>query len=250
MTASRPLKSFSCLTFDCYGTLIDWEGGIYKALAPLTKQLSTSHPLYNDRLGVLHSYIRNEGLVQTANQNELYSTVLAKTYGNMAAEFGVEANEEEMARFGASVGDWPVYPDTIAALKQLQTHFRLVILSNVDRESFERTLAKQFVGIKFDAIYIAEEIGSYKPDLRNFHYLIEHCQKDLGVSKDGIIHTAQSLYHDIVPATAVGMASAWIERGEDFPSAMGGNLSDLKDQVAFSWQFKNMGEMAAAMDTA
>nr|POE85110.1 putative uncharacterized hydrolase ysaa [Quercus suber] len=250
MTASRPIKSFSCLTFDCYGTLVDWEGGIYTALGPMTSQFPASHPLHNDRLATLYTFVRHEGLVQSANPTALYSTVLGKAYGNMAAEQGVKASDEDMARFGASVGDWPVFPDTIAALQQLKKHFRLVILSNVDKESFSRTLAQQFVGIEFDAIYTAQDIGSYKPDERNFHYLIDHCSSDLGVSKDRIIHTAQSLMHDIVPSTSVGMTSAWIERGEDFKSVMGGDLQELKDKVKFDWQFKNMGQMAAAVEAA
>jgi 2-haloalkanoic acid dehalogenase type II len=250
MAATRPLTSFSCLTFDCYATLVDWERGVWEALAPLNSQLPASHPLRDDRLKLLKKTIDHEGVVQKAHPDALYAKVLAETYGNLAKELGVEASEEDKRKFGASVGDWPIFPDTLDALNRLHKFFKLVILSNVDKDSFNRTLANQFPGFTFDAIYTAEEIGSYKPDLRNFQYLIEHCETDLGVKKDGIIHTAQALPHDHVPAKEVGLASAWIERGEEVESAMGGKLEDWADKVAFSWRFKNMREMADAVEAA
>lgn len=248
MATSRPITDFNCLTFDCYGTLVDWERGIYEALAPIYNQLPDSHPMRNDRLGLLRSFINHEGVVQRANPKELYSKILGATYGKLAENLGVKASEEDKAKFGAGIGDWPIFPDTLDALERLHKRYKLVILSNVDRESFSRTLAKQLVGIDFDAIYTAEEIGSYKPDPRNFAYLIEHCEKDLGVTKDKIIHTAQALPHDHVPANAAGLVSAWIERGEEFPSAMGGDLKDWEDKVSYSWRLKNMGAMADEVD--
>lgn len=248
MASQRPLTSFKCLTFDCYGTLVDWEGGIYTALGPLTQQLPTDHSLYNNRPATLKAFIKHETSVQIEHPTELYSKVLAAAYTNFAAELGVSTNEQDAARFGGGVGDWPVFPDTIHALQRLKKHFKLVILSNVDKDSFSRTLAKQFVGIEFDAIYVAEEIGSYKPDLRNFEYLIAHCEKDLGVKKEDIIHTAQSLFHDQVPATTIGLTCAWIERGEDVESVMGGNLEALGDKVKLSWRYKNMGAFADAFE--
>ncbi|POR34500.1 Uncharacterized protein TPAR_05299 [Tolypocladium paradoxum] len=248
MTTTRPITSFTCLTFDCFGTLVDWEGGIYKALSPLTRDLPASHPLHNDRSATLRAFIRLEGEVQRSRPNALYYSVLAETYGNLATELGVETNEEDKAKFGTSVGDWPVYPDTIDALKRLHKHFKLVILSNVDRDSFKRTLTQQLTGIDFDAIYTAQEIGSYKPSLNNFEYLIEHCAKDLGVKKEGIIHTAQSLHHDHVPAMQMGLASAWIERGVEVESVMGGDIKAYEGKVSYSWHCRSMGEMADAVD--
>lgn len=244
----KRLHDFRALTFDCYGTLVDWEGGIYKALSPLYTQLPESHPLRNDRIALLNSCIKNEGVVQKANPDMLYSKVLGETYGALAAELGVSATEDDKAAFANSIGDWPIYPDTLEALHRLHKHFKLVILSNVDNDSFARTLKNQFPGLTFDGIYTAQNIGSYKPDPRNFQYLIDHCQSELGVPKDQIIHTAQALPHDHMPANAAGLTSCWIERGEDFPSAMGGRLEDWKDHVAFTWRYKNMGEMADAFE--
>lgn len=249
-TQPPAFRDYSCLTFDCYGTLIDWEGGIYTALAPLTQQLPTTHHLHNNRLATLRAFHKHESRVQSEHPAELYSRVLALTYASLATEMGLATTESDMARFGASVGDWPVYADTVDALHRLHKHFKLVILSNVDAESFDRTLAKQFPGVSFDAVYRAQDIGSYKPDIRNFHYLIEHCERDLGVPKARIVHTAQSLFHDHVPATKVGLTCAWIERGEEVESVMGGDLRDFEGRVGFSWRFKTLGDMADAVDAA
>lgn len=250
MPTQRPLSSFSCLTFDCFGTLVDWEGGIYKALSALTSQLPAAHPLHNNRLGILGALVRHEHDVQTENPSALYSTVLAESYGRLAQELGLTATAEEKAKFGASVGEWPVFPDTVAALQRLKRHFKLVIISNVDRESFKRTLTNQFNGIEFDAIYTAQEIGSYKPDIRNFQYLIEHCGTDLGVKKEEIIHTAQSLFHDHVTAAQIGLVSAWIDRGQEIESVMGGDLKDFEGKVDLTWTFATLREMADAVDDA
>ncbi|KAF2624092.1 HAD-like protein [Macroventuria anomochaeta] len=209
----HPLTDLDCLSFDCYGTLVDWEGGIYQALAPLYTQLPDDHPIRHDRLSLLRAFIKNEGIIESANPTILYKEVLAQTYGRLAEELGVAAPRTNKAKFGSGVGDWPIYPDTADALKRLQEHFKL-------------------------------DIGSYKPDARNFDYLITHCEEDLGVERRKIIHVAQALYHDHVPATAAGLANAWIERGEDMPSAIGGKPEDLEHRIFFLWRFKNMGEMA------
>ncbi|KAJ6444870.1 hypothetical protein O9K51_03270 [Purpureocillium lavendulum] len=250
MPTSRPITSFKCLTFDCYGTLVDWEGGIYNALSKLTQQLPESHALKGDRAALLKAFVRNEGIVQRARPDALYSSVLSEAYGRVAEELGVEASEEDKAAFGNGVGDWPAYPDTVEALRRLKRHYKLVILSNVDRESFARTLSRQLAGVDFDAVYTAQEIGSYKPDLRNFAYLVDHCDRDLGVDKADIIHTAQALHHDHVPAKQAGLQSAWIERGVEIESVMGGDLKDYEDKVDFSWHFRSMGEMADAVQEA
>ncbi|TLD06158.1 uncharacterized protein PgNI_08004 [Pyricularia grisea] len=258
MRTSRPITDFSCLTFDCFGTLVDWEGGIYTALASLTAALVDTHPLKTDRAGLLKAFVRQEGVAQNARPDALYTTILADAFVGLAGELGLPSPDAAAAaRFGASVADWPAYPDTLDALQRLQHGdghgFKLVILSNVDKASFSRTLEKQFPGVTFDAIYTAQDIGSYKPDLRNFEYLTSHCETDLGVSKDKIIHTAQSLFHDHVPAKQAGLVSAWIERGTgegEVHSVMGGTLEELRDQVDFTWHFKSMGEMADAVGEA
>lgn len=243
MLTERPITSFKCLTFDCFATLIDWEEGIFNALASLRRQLPG-----RDRQTVLKSFIKHEDQVMEEHPKELYKSVLSMVYGRMATEFRVPASEQDKIKFGDSVGDWPAFSDTLDALTRLHKHYKLVILSNVDLVSFKRTLTDQMPGIEFDAIYTAQEIGSYKPDLNNFEFMISHLDSDHDVKKEDIIHTAQSLFHDHVPAKQIGLVSAWIERGEKGESAFGGKATDFGDKVAYTWQFKTMGAMADAVD--
>jgi FMN phosphatase YigB (HAD superfamily) len=116
MAPPRSIKSFSCLTFDCFGTLIDWETGVYAALSPLIRQLPPSHPFQNEQLGILRAFSKHEGFVQSERPTELYSKILAETYARLATELGVEASAQDKERFGASVGDWKPFPDTVRAL--------------------------------------------------------------------------------------------------------------------------------------
>ncbi|RYO98790.1 hypothetical protein DL764_006996 [Monosporascus ibericus] len=250
MSVSRPITSYSCLAFDCFGTLINWETALYRQLLPLIRRLPTSHPLYNDRSATLKALLKHEGRILVSRPTELYNKVLADAYGDLAAELGLEASDAEKTQFGASIGDWAAFSDTLDALQRLKKHFKLVILSNVDRESFQGTLRGPLGGVVFDAVYTAQDIGSYKPDLRNFQYLIDHCREDLGVEKESIIHTAYSLYHDLVPAKEIGLASAYIERSGEIDTVMGGKLRDFEGKVNFDWHFMTLGDMADAVDAA
>ena len=138
---------------------------------------------------------------------------------------------------------WPIFPDTIEALKQLQNHYKLVILSNVDEKNFAQVLKNALAGVDFDAVYVAEAIGSYKPDLKNFQYLISHARDELGVQKEQILLTAHGLKSDHVPAMKIGMTSAWIARGQGDE-----DLKAVEGKVDFTWRFATMGEMAVAAD--
>ena len=138
-----------------------------------------------------------------------YSDLLARVHHRLAEEWRVSAKEEEHRAFGRSVPDWPAFPDSPVALAYLKQHYKLVILSNVDRESFSGSNAR--LGVAFDAIYTAEDIGSYKPNPRNFEYMLE-ALKAKGIGRQDILHTAQSLFHDHAPAKRLGLATAWIDR--------------------------------------
>ena len=199
------LTDFKALTFDCYGTLIDWETGLYNALQPLLQAGAVT--LGRDE--VLAVFARHEAAQEAATPQMIYSELLAEVHRRLAGEWGVKADEEKAVAFGKSVPDWPEFPDTPASLQYLQRYYKLVILSNVDRESFAGTNRR--LGVTFDAICTAQDIGSYKPDPRNFEYLIKTLA-DLGVLKRNILHTAQSLFHDHAPAQAAGLSSAWIDR--------------------------------------
>jgi len=121
----------------------------------------------------------------------------------------VETSPEEDARYGRSVPDWPAFPDSPAALQYLKQHYALVILSNVDRASFARS--NERLQVQFDHVFTAQDIGSYKPDPRNFRYMLEHLAQ-AGHAKSDVLHTAESLFHDHVPAREAGLATCWIHR--------------------------------------
>ncbi len=208
------LSQFAALTFDCYGTLIDWESGMLAALRPSFAQ---RRPDLGDE-ALLEAHGRFEHHLEASHPKMLYSEILRRTYLALAADFGIPTDEAAAARYAASIRDWPAFSDTAAALQHLKRHFKLVILSNVDRASFRFSLPK--LGVEFDAVLTAEEIGSYKPDRRNFDYMIGKLA-ELGVPKERILHTAQSLFHDHVPAKELGLATAWINRrhGKSGPGA-------------------------------
>jgi len=200
------LSDFKVLTFDCYGTLIDWESGIFNALEPLRKKGASD----KTRDQVLENYAQHESAQEEETPVMAYSLLLAVVYKRLAKEWGVAVTDEEANVFGASVPDWPEFADSVEALRYLKKHYKLVILSNVDRLSFRSSNAR--LQVVFDAIYTAQDIGSYKPSARNFEYMLAHLQSDFGLGKQDILHTAQSLFHDHAPANQFGLASAWIDR--------------------------------------
>ena len=199
------LTDFTTLTFDCYGTLIDWESGIAAALSPLAAQ--TRRAWSRDEL--LELFARHEADQERATPDMLYSELLARVHGRIAREWTVAPDAVAGARFSRSVPEWPAFADSAEALRYLKQHYQLVILSNVDRASFAASNAK--LGVSFDHVFTAQDIGSYKPDPRNFEYMISHLAQ-AGVQKQQILHTAESLFHDHVPANQAGLASAWIYR--------------------------------------
>ena len=200
------LSDFKVLTFDCYGTLIDWESGIFNALEPLRKKVASD----KTRDQVLENYAQHESAQEEETPAMAYSLLLVVVYKRLAKEWGVAVTDEEANVFGASVPDWPEFADSVEALRYLKKHYKLVILSNVDRLSFRSSNAR--LQVVFDAIYTAQDIGSYKPSPRNFEYMLQRLQSDFGLGKQDILHTAQSLFHDHAPANQFGLASAWIDR--------------------------------------
>ncbi|KAI9677034.1 MAG: hypothetical protein M1817_006873 [Caeruleum heppii] len=261
--AVKHLRDYRLLSFDVYGTLIDWESGIYTALLPLIDRSSSGHSLA-ERANVLQIFTNHERNIQATNPWMLYPEVLRRACKAVALDLDIEcepqeADEDEEFRgggesweafaesFGASVGQWKAFGDTVEAMKKLGARYKLVALSNVDRTSLEATLRGPLEGIRFDAVYTAEEIGSYKPSLSNFEYLLEHVEKDFGVKKEEVLHVAQSLVHDHVPAKTMGLESVWIERGGE-KSSMGGNEEELREQINYRWRFKDLAELAQAAE--
>ncbi len=231
------LSDFRVLTFDCYGTLIDWESGLLTALAPLRAKSGAG--LSDD--AVLEAFAQRESRQQALTPAMPYADLLSVVHAQLATAWNVTPDPSADARFGASVGDWPAFADTPDALRYLKQHYRLVILSNVDRTSFAASARR--LGVSFDAIYTAQDIGSYKPDPRNFAYLLNRLAES-GVAKEHVLHVAQSLFHDHVPANAAGLASAWIDRRHE--SGGSGATAPVSAQVQYDFRFTSLNAMIEA----
>jgi len=230
------LVDFKVLSFDCYGTLIDWETGIIEALRPL---LARSGKASLGRDQVLEAFARLEAAQEAETPSMIYSELLGVVHTRMANQWNTEPIAEESEAFGHSIPNWPAFADSPEALQYFKQHYTLVILSNVDRESFKRSNAR--LRVDFDYIFTAQDIGSYKPDLRNFKYMIQRLQ-EAGHQKNEILHTAESLFHDHVPANQVGLASAWIHRRH---SQRGfGATHPPGGMPKYNFRFASMKEMA------
>jgi len=201
MTETFEFGRFDALTFDCYGTLIDWETGLATALRDMLdpRGMAPGH----DELLETYAGFEAEGERPPYRR---YREVLATAGRATCATFGVEPADDELIRFGGSVAGWPAFADSAAALARLQTRFRLGVLTNCDDDLFAASNAR--LGVAFDWVVTAQQVGGYKPDPHNFDVLFER----LGLPRERILHVAQSLYHDHVPAKALGLTTVWIDR--------------------------------------
>ncbi len=190
---------FELLTFDCYGTLVDWESGIVDAVRSTTAGCEASDA------DILEAFSRAEHLVQSERYRS-YREVLALTRGRMGASLGCAATSGERAAFADSVGDWPVFADTREALGRLSGRYRLGIVSNVDDDLFARTLP--CLGVDFDWVVTASQVGSYKPAPGHFAAM----ERLSEVPRERTLHVAQSLFHDIAPASGLGYATVHVDR--------------------------------------
>jgi 2-haloacid dehalogenase len=197
---------FDALTFDCYGTLIDWEAGILTGL----RRVLDPHAVAATDDELLEAYARAEADLE-AGPYRRYREVLGEGLRRVARRHGVEPTPDEVAAFGGSVGEWPAFPDSAAALARLAKRFRLGVITNCDDDLF--ALSNRRLGATFDWIVTAQQVGSYKPDPRNFEVALERIRMPQG----RILHVAQSLFHDHVPARRLGLASAWIDRRSGRP---------------------------------
>ena len=200
MAETPPPRPAHLLTFDCYGTLIDWERGLLAALRPALGDAVAG--VSDDEL--LEAFAAVEHEAQSPYRP--YRSVLAQALGELASRYGAEPSEDARAAFAGSVGDWPAFPDSHAALTRLQTRYRLVPITNCDDDLFAASAAR--LGITFDDVVTAQQAGAYKPDERPFLLAFER----LGIPRERILHVAQSLWHDHVTAGRLGLTSVWINR--------------------------------------
>ncbi|KAI0594672.1 HAD-like domain-containing protein [Biscogniauxia sp. FL1348] len=250
MTSRYPdLTSFKALSFDCYGTLIDWETGVLNTLRILTTQLPLTHELNTDPPVKAFQRLRAISRERERTQPTLpYNELLVESLTDLARELGLPLADSISEPFGNSPGTWTAFADTIVGLQKLATHYKLIILSNVDNSNIAATVEKQLSPVHFAAVYTAQDIGSYKPAHRNFEYLFGHARHDLGIDweKGDLLHVAHSLSADHVPAKELGLRSVWISRGEDKKAGegVGGDYELLKSKTAFEWQFETIGDFA------
>ena len=236
------LTDYRVLTFDCYGTLIDWETGIWEALQPVIAR-NGAEGVRRD--AALRGFGHFEGHHEHASPGLRYPDLLARVHHDLAESLGMQTDAELDAAFGASVPRWPAFPDSSAALRILKRHFRLVILSNVHRDGIAASARK--LGVEFDAFYTAEDIGSYKPSDANFEYLLAHLKSDFGLDPSDVLHTAQSLHHDHVPANRFGLTSAWIDRQRLSDGGNWGATAKVEPMPNLDFTFFSLAEMADAV---
>ncbi len=210
MMTSLEYGAFEALTFDCYGTLIDWEAGILAALRTL---LPVGVAPDDDAL--LEDYATAEAALE-AGPYRRYREIAGEAMAVVARSHGVEPASGDVARLGGSVVEWPAFPDSHDALVRLQTRFRLGVLTNCDDDLF--AASRRRLNVDFDWMVTAQQVGSYKPSEQNFLALFDRLGAD-GVTPNRILHVAQSLFHDHAPAQRLGLRSVWIDRRHDRPGA-------------------------------
>ncbi len=200
--------SFQVLTFDCYGTLIDWETGIFSALRPIL----AAHGKTISDYELLSVYSELEA---QAEQGEFhpYREVLQSVVRGFGERLGFKPTEAEVRSLPDSLATWPPFPDTIAALRTLKASCRLAILSNVDDDLFAATARR--LEVSFDHVITAQQARAYKPSLQVFKL----AQERIGAAPGQWLHVGQSIYHDVIPAKSLGIATVWVNRPSPRPGA-------------------------------
>ena len=201
-------KQFSVITFDCYGTLIDWETGILGALRPLIKKYGRN---LSDA-GILELYSTFEPQIQSSGYMP-YRQVLAEIVKKFGAKLVFTPTQKEIDSLAESIRDWPPFPDTTAGLRKLKTKYKLAIISNIDDDLLAHSL--RLMGVPFDHLITAQQAKSYKPSFNNFNLALEK----IGLPREKVLHAAESLYHDIAPANELGIANVWVNRRGGKPGA-------------------------------
>jgi 2-haloacid dehalogenase len=235
------LARFKALSFDCYGTLIDWEAGMAAVLRPWAEAVGLD--LDDERL--LAAYGDAEAAVERERPTAPYPEVLATAFRRAGEALGRPVDDAWAARLGDSVPDWPAFPDSADALASLAGHYRLIVVSNVHRAGF--AASNRRLRGRFAAVITAEDVGAYKPDLAHFHALLTTLD-DLGVARDELLHVAQSLFHDHVPAQRLGLRSVWINRRHDRPGW--GATPEPSQRWHHDLELRSLAELAAAASAA
>jgi 2-haloacid dehalogenase len=235
------LTRYRALSFDCYGTLIDWEAGIAAVLGPWARSVGLD--LDDERL--LEAYAGHEAAVEGERPTASYPDVLAEAFRRTGEALGRPVDDGWARRLGRSVPDWPAFADSAAALASLAARYRLIIVSNVHRDGF--AASNRRLRGRFAAVLTAEDVGAYKPAANHFQALLRTVD-DLGIGRGELLHVAQSLYHDHVPARRAGLATVWINRRHDRPGW--GATPEPSEAWSYDLELRSLGELAAAADAA
>jgi 2-haloacid dehalogenase len=221
--------------------LIDWEAGISAVLVPWAAEQG----LDLSEEDLLLAYADNEAAVERETPSALYPDVLAEAFSRIGSTLGTQVSDEWAGRLGSSVPDWPAFPDSAEALGRLAGHYQLIILSNVHRAGFAGS-NRQLRG-DFTAVITAEDVGAYKPAENHFRAL-DAKLAELGVDRPELLHVAQSLFHDHVPAKREGLPSVWINRRHDRPGW--GATPEPGEEWSYNLEFGSMAAFADAVDAA
>jgi len=238
------LTDFTVLAFDVYGTLIDWESGMVKGLESLTDRVKEAQGLDLGRDEILQAHAFHESTQQRYTPSKRYQELLPLVYRRMAEQWGVTVTWDECLTYGQSVKLWPAFPDSARSLQYLKQHYKLVVLTNTDNDSFMHSQAK--LQVDFDGIYTAEDVGSYKPTDRNFDYMLEMLATQ-GFEKKDILHTAESMFHDHEPANRFGLTCCHIYRRFE-QKGFGATMTPSK-MPTYQYQFNSMTELVKAHQT-
>jgi 2-haloacid dehalogenase len=235
------LARYKALSFDCYGTLIDWEAGMLEVLRPWAESVG----LDVDDEQLLTAYARSETAVERDDPTARYPDILAEAFRRAGQALGRSVEETWAARLANSVPDWPAFPDSADALASLGRHYQLIILSNVHRDGF--AASNRRLNGNFAAVITAEDVGSYKP-MENHFRALDRTLGELGIDRGELVHVAQSLYHDHVPARREGLRSVWINRRHDRTGW--GATPEPDEEWTYDLEFTSMADFAAAADAA
>jgi 2-haloacid dehalogenase len=192
---------FTTITFDCYGTLIDWEAGIL----PTLRSVLANHGCRIPDSEILELYGEFEAEAESGAYRN-YKEVLRSVVRAFGVRLQIDASSAEIDSLPESVGSWPPFPDTVTALRNLKQRYKLAIISNIDDDLFAKT--RKLLEVDFDVVITAEQARSYKPSINNFKLAL----RQLAISPDQLLHAGQSIYHDVVPARSLGIATVWVNR--------------------------------------
>lgn len=194
-------RQFQVLTFDCYGTLIDWESGIFAALRPILA--AHRKPLGGSE--ILELYADLEANAELGSFRP-YREVLESVVRGFGDRLGFYPTDAEIRSLPESLSKWLPFPDTVAALRKLKVRYQLAVISNVDDDLFAASAKK--LEVKFDYVITAQQAQCYKPGVSIFNLALEK----IDMPPDSILHCGQSIYHDVVPAKLLGLSTVWVNR--------------------------------------